>query len=252
MSFLLCAFLLVGCASKPVRLTVLTYNIHHAAGVDKRLDIERIARVITDSKADLVALQEVDNGVPRTDNVNQPAELGRLTKMHAFFGKAMDFAGGEYGDVVLSKPTIKSQRVVALPHTAGGEHEPRAAAIARVRVQGKDIIFISTHLDHLGEPSDRLRQMQAIAMALKDEKLPIVLAGDFNCVPDTEPLAVLDTSWLRATDDEPSIPVVNPKHKIDHVFVKPAARWKVIETHVIDQEVASDHRPVVVTLELAR
>src|SRR5437762_3345786 len=81
---------------EPLRLTVMRYNIHHCEGTDKKLDVARIAAVINAAKPDLVALQEVDRNTNRTNHVDQPAELAKLTKMHVFFGKAMDFEGGEY------------------------------------------------------------------------------------------------------------------------------------------------------------
>ena len=87
----------------PASLRVLTYNIHIGKGLDGKLDLERIARVIRDSKADVVALQEVDVKTRRTENVDQAAELARLTNMHVHFGKAMDHDGGAYGVAILSR-----------------------------------------------------------------------------------------------------------------------------------------------------
>ena len=55
--------LLPGCNSPditPVVLRVMTYNIHHAEGLDGKVDLERIANVIRQSNADVIALQEVD------------------------------------------------------------------------------------------------------------------------------------------------------------------------------------------------
>ena len=254
-ALLLCALLLVGCSSsKPIRLTVLTYNIHHAEGVDRALDLDRIARVIKESNADLVALQEVDNGTTRSERKDQASELGGKLGMDARFGKSMNHLGGEYGNAVLARnESIKSQRIIDLPYTQFDKHEPRCALVTQIGLaDGRDILFVSTHLDHNREPSDRYKQMRAIDAALVGEKLPIILAGDFNCVPDTEPLLVLDNSWLRATDDAPTVPVIKPKYKIDHIFVRPKKKWKVIETRVIQEHIASDHLPVVVTLEFAR
>ncbi|MEX2025646.1 MAG: endonuclease/exonuclease/phosphatase family protein, partial [Pirellulaceae bacterium] len=62
-----------------LQLRVLTYNIHHGEGIDGKLDLPRIARVIESVDPDLVALQEVDRRVERTGSVDQPAELARLT-----------------------------------------------------------------------------------------------------------------------------------------------------------------------------
>ena len=243
----------VGCASKPTeptQFTVLTYNIHHAAGVDGKLDLARIAGIIKQTNPDFVALQEVDRKTTRTGKVDQAAELGKLTGMHAAFGKAMSFMGGQYGDAVLCRFPIQSHRVIDLPWTDESKHEPRCALVTRCKTPAGEVAFISTHLDHTNRPNDRVEQVKAIIEKLTDEKSPAILAGDFNCRPGSEPLLLLDAQWRRMTDDVPSIPSVDPKEKIDHIYAKPPARWKVIETRVINEEVASDHRPVVAKIEL--
>ena len=93
---------------KPFRLGVLSYNIHHARGVDGQLNLARIANVILSVKPDLVALQEVDNKTNRTGKIDQAAELSRLTKMFYIFGSNIEFQGGHYGNAILSRfPVVK-------------------------------------------------------------------------------------------------------------------------------------------------
>ncbi|MEX1223844.1 MAG: endonuclease, partial [Pirellulales bacterium] len=72
-------------ADEAVRLRVLTCNIHHGEGTDGEFDLPRLAKVITDARPDLVALQEVDNKTRRADGVDQAAKLGELTGLHARF-----------------------------------------------------------------------------------------------------------------------------------------------------------------------
>src|SRR5882724_9651944 len=67
------------------KLRVMTYNIHVGVGMDKRLDLQRIADVINQEHPDLVGLQEVDRGVTRTQSVDEIAELARLTQMEYAF-----------------------------------------------------------------------------------------------------------------------------------------------------------------------
>src|SRR5688500_1044104 len=74
-------------------LRVLCYNIHHGEGTDGELELERIARVIRSENPDVAALQEVDQNTQRTGNVDQPAELARLTAMQVVFGKNIGFEG---------------------------------------------------------------------------------------------------------------------------------------------------------------
>ena len=250
----------VGCAARggndaprePVTLTVLTYNIHHAEGTDKKLDLERIANVIRATEADLVALQEVDQGTKRTGGVDQPAELARMLDMHVFYGPAMDFQGGKYGNAILSRHPIEDGATIALPYRAGGQREPRSAAAVTCRLSDdRRIVFVSTHFDHTAEPSDRLAQAEAVNRSLSDSGLPSILAGDFNCAPGSPPMLELTSRWTLASSGDPSYGATAERRKsIDHVLVRPKEAWRIIESRVIDEPVASDHRPVLVRLKL--
>ena len=60
-------------------LRVATYNIRHGRGLDGRIDLERVAAAIEALGADVVLLQEVDQGTRRAAGVDQARELGRLT-----------------------------------------------------------------------------------------------------------------------------------------------------------------------------
>src|SRR4030095_13030808 len=99
------ALLPTACRNKtpPTSLRLVTYNIHHGEGNDGSIDLPRLAHVTQSLHPDLVALQEVDIKTARTGQVDQAAELARLTGMHYVFGKAIDFDGGQYGNVVLSR-----------------------------------------------------------------------------------------------------------------------------------------------------
>ena len=232
-----------------------TYNIHHAEGTDKKLDLERVARVIRSFDADFVALQEVDKGAKRSGGVDQAAELARLTDMHVVFAAAMPFQGGEYGDAVLARRPITFSRVVPLPWKAGGQREPRVAvsATTALPVGAGTIEFISTHWDHTRDPSDRDAQAEATNDAWRDAGELTILAGDFNCTPDSAPMQALARTWTLVSGTDPAAPTccgANLRTKIDHVLVKSSDRWRVVEHRVIDEPVASDHRPVLVKLEL--
>ena len=88
-------------ASSGKILKVMSYNIHHGEGIDRRLDLERIAAVIADSGADIVALQELDQSTRRTGGVAQTEVLAHHLGMHHQFAKALHFQGGAYGLAVL-------------------------------------------------------------------------------------------------------------------------------------------------------
>ena len=86
-----------------VRLSVMSYNIHVGIGMDKKLDLARIAEVIKRERVDIVGLQEVDRGVERTGRVDEIRELARLTGMDYAFAHNLDYQGGQYGVAVLSR-----------------------------------------------------------------------------------------------------------------------------------------------------
>lgn len=254
---LLLAGLAASCAlphpAEPVRLRVLSYNIHHGQGNDGVFDLERIARLIEELDPDLVALQEVDQGTGRAAGVLQADELARLTGLHGRFGRAIEYDGGEYGEAALSRLPILETRRLGLP--AAPEHELRCALLLRLAPAGEELLFLATHLDHTREHGDRVAQMGAILAGLAAEpRTPVILVGDLNCQPGSPPLALLGPEWLDAPlaagADQPTYPAVGPEIRIDHVLVRPAARWRVLEARVIPEELVSDHRPLLVVLEL--
>jgi len=236
----------------PPRLRVLTYNIHHGEGTDGRLDLSRLAGVVTSVHPDLVALQEVDAGTERTSGVDELAELARLTDLHAAFGKAMDYWGGEYGVAVLSRWPLLRTHNDPLPSMA--EHEPRTALTVEVAVGdgGPRIEFTSTHLDQARDPENRLAQARYLNDRLvRDDELPTILAGDMNARPDTPVMEVLETRWTNppAADPSPIGPSGRPRMRVDYVLIRPAGHWHVVESSIVDDTVASDHRPLLVVLE---
>lgn len=246
------SLVLSAAAAEPVRVCAVTYNIHHGEGTDGRLDLPRIANVLKQLEPDLVALQEVDCRTTRSGGVDQAAELGRLTGMHFAFGKAMDYAGGQYGEAILSREPLTEVHVHALAAPEG--KEPRAALAATARVGGAEgpaLRFVATHLDHTSSDL-RMAQITALSRALENPAgMPAILAGDLNASPDAPEIRTLAERWTDASAGQPqmSFPSDKPKIRIDYLFIRPSGGWRVIESRVIDEPVASDHRPVRVVLE---
>lgn len=239
-------------AAEPLRVRLLTYNIHHGEGVDGKLDLERIAKVITSVSPDLVALQEVDQKVERTGSVDQPAELARLTEMHVVFGANLALQGGHYGNAVLSRNPILRWDNHLLPNIAAGEQRGVLEAELKLSSTDEPLLLFATHLDHRRADRERLESANAInALADKHPDCLALLAGDFNDVPDSKTLEALATRWQTASPVPiATIPVDRPAKQIDYLFFRPQTRWKVIDVQVLDEAVASDHRPVLAVLEL--
>ncbi len=231
-------------------VSVLTYNIFHGETMKGDFDLDRIANVIKSVNPDLVALQEVDLKTNRAKNLDLVTELGVRTGLLPLFGKAMDFDGGEYGEGVLSNFSILTSRNHILPYQEG--KEPRAALEINVIINSGDTIrFIGTHLDHTKEEINRINQVEQLVDLFSTDDRPSILAGDLNARPGSNPMNVLLQHWSRSfSEDTPTFPSANPKIKIDYILFRPARRWKVLETIVIDEKIASDHNPVLVVLEL--
>jgi endonuclease/exonuclease/phosphatase family metal-dependent hydrolase len=236
----------------PSTLRVLTYNIHHGEGTDGRVDLPRLAGVIKSVQPDVVALQEVDRGTERSGGVDQLAELERLTDMHAEFGKAMDFWGGGYGVAVLSRWPLLRAENDALPGSP--DREPRTALTVQVEPseRGPLLQFTSTHFDQGRDPENRLAQAKYLnELLVRGEGPPTILAGDMNSRPDTDVMQTFEPQWTiaSAVDPSPTTPSGRPRLRVDHVLFRPAESWRALESRVIDEPVASDHRPVLVVLE---
>ncbi|MFO7656722.1 MAG: endonuclease/exonuclease/phosphatase family protein [Bacteroidales bacterium] len=233
-------------------LRVLTFNIYHGATMNGDFNLDYIASVIRDADPDLVALQEVDYLTRRANGYDLATELGWRLKMVPLFARAMYYDGGEYGEAILSKHSFITTRNVPLPFT--GTHEPRTAVeVVTVLPSGDTIAFIGTHLDHTGDETDRILQVRMINGVFAQSRYPSIIAGDLNAVPGSVPIGILEEVWGSSYDrDEPvpTFPSGKPVKKIDYVMFRPAERWKVISTEVIQDSVASDHCAYLVVLEL--
>jgi endonuclease/exonuclease/phosphatase family metal-dependent hydrolase len=231
-------------------LRVMTYNIHVGVGMDKKLDLQRIADVINRERPDLVGLQEVDRGVKRTEGKDEIAELAAMTRMEYAFAPNLDYQGGKYGVAILSRFPIK--RTVHRMFENKREAERRGMLMVEVDLDHRPLTFVTTHLDYQFEDG-RLFETEQLLRHLADVKGPMIVVGDLNDVPSGSAYQLMrtkfDDAWVtsRATGDGFSYPADKPAKRIDHIFYGKGVRAKtarVIET------LASDHVPVVAELEV--
>jgi len=250
---LLVLLLALGLPALPQQIVrVLSYNIHHAEGLDGKIDLPRIAGVIKSVDPDVVALQEVDIRTGRSGGVDQLLELARLTGMQPVFGQTISHQGGLYGNAVLARRPLAG----FTNHALAGR-EPRGVIDAVVApppgMAGQAVYHVlATHLD-LNEP-DRLAAAARIREIVNTwaEGTPAILAGDMNAAPDSKPIQALERSWASAKGEGRLLtsPAQAPKRQIDYIFVRPAGRWRVVEVRVLDEAAASDHRPLFAVVEL--
>jgi len=245
------------CAKPAHQIRVLCYNVHWCLGTDGKYDVARLADVIAKTKPDLVALQEVDVGVKRSGRIHEVQELAALTGLSARFGPTQHYEGGLFGNAVLTRFPVLDVSIHPLPYTestADRTTYPRGAiAVTVAAPDGEPLRFVSTHFQH-NVPEDRVAEAKAInhLFAGKGNDLRTILAGDMNAVPDAEPVTELLKKWTNAIDEAttPTAPATKPRSRIDYVFYRNASQFRLVESKVIPESVASDHRPVLAVLEL--
>lgn len=220
------------------QLQIMSYNVRHCAGMDMVVDYDRTAAVITQQQPDVIAIQELDSMTGRSGHRDQLGELAIRTGYHQVFGAAIDFDGGQYGVGILTREMPLSTKRIPLP----GE-EPRVLLVAEL----EDFVIACTHLDL--EEVQRLASVPLIVDEAQRWQKPFLLAGDWNDVPDSELLEVMTRHFTVLTGDEATYPADEPTECIDYIAVF-NGRAEAIESHVIDEPAASDHRPLVVRVRV--
>jgi endonuclease/exonuclease/phosphatase family metal-dependent hydrolase len=233
-------------------LRVMTYNIHVGVGMDKKLDLPRVAEVINAQHPDLVGLQEVDRGVTRTQRIDEIVELAKLTRMDYAFAFNLHYQGGQYGVAILSSFPIHATDHRLFQNTR--EAERRGFIRAEVLVDGRVLNFVTTHLDYQYEDG-RLFEAQQLLNALREVKGPLVIVGDFNDIPAGRAYQLMryqfDDAWIqsRGTNEGFSNPTDKPSKRIDYIFFRSTDRVRSKRAWIVDTQ-ASDHVPVVADLEM--
>ena len=242
-----------------MKLRLMTYNVHRCVGVDRQLDVERVAAVIADARPDIVALQELDVGRMRTGHVDQAHKLAELLGMRSRFHPALHVEEEQYGDAILTalpERVVKAGGLPLYPRVRG--LEPRGAIWIAVDLGGVELQVINTHLGLV--PSEQQRQAAALLgedwMTSEAFTAPAVLLGDFNATPYSTTYRMLhaglrDAQAGRRRPPTATFPSRFPFMRIDHVFL--AGAIEVLNVHSpfdARARMASDHLPLVVDLEV--
>jgi endonuclease/exonuclease/phosphatase family metal-dependent hydrolase len=248
-----------------MKLRLVTYNIHRAIGVDRRFRPQRIVEVLADHDADVVLLQEVDEGVPRSRELDLAKELAvALGYPHYAVGHNVSLRKGRYGNATLSRYPILRERNVDLTignrKRRGCQHTtlevgPRSGSRHRLEVFNL----------HLGL-SVRERRQQVGLLASSPEFSRAVhdqvclVGGDFNdWRSQLRPFFVDVLDFRCATDRQTrrgpraikTYPSFSPQGGLDKIFYRGALRELGIYRcrHQISK-VASDHLPLIGDFEL--
>ena len=226
------------------RLRVATYNVHSGVGVDRRFRPERIVDVIGELHADIVALQEVLSPVRGFD---MHAHLREATGLHLVTMTTMQLAGGTFGNALLSRWPILELVEHGL---TVGRREPRGAIDATIGRDARELRVIATHLGLRGaERSEQLsRLMELVKSAVE---IPTVLAGDFNMTRGRARELRAHAEHLGRSDVLATFPSIAPVLPLDRLVARHGASIVDVAVHRSRRaRVASDHLPLVATIEL--
>jgi endonuclease/exonuclease/phosphatase family metal-dependent hydrolase len=232
----------------------MSYNIHVGTGMDKKLDLARIAEVIRRERPDLVGLQEVDRGVERTGRVDQIAELARLTGMEYAFAPNLAYQGGWYGVAVLSRFPILATEHGRYRNMR--EAERRGYLRVEFSAGGRAVSFVATHLDYQHD-DNRLFETRQLLDAISRVNTPLIVAGDFNEEPAGAShrlmLSRFADAWSAgvAQTEGLTYPADKPRKRIDYIFHAPPESTRARRAWVVESQ-ASDHRALVAEIELKR
>lgn len=221
-----------------VTLRLLSYNIRNAKGLDNITDYKRIANVIEKANVDVVALQELDSVTKRSNGKYVLLELANETRMYSSYAAAIDFSGGKYGVGILSKEKPIAQRSISLP----GSEEKRVLLI----VEFKNYVLFCTHLS-LTE-ADRNTSAEIINKEAATYTKPVFLSGDLNDTPTSPMMQLLTKQWNLLSEIAPTFPANNPDRCIDYIMSYKQHKVIIKRSIVINEPLASDHRPMMVEL----
>jgi endonuclease/exonuclease/phosphatase family metal-dependent hydrolase len=229
-------------------VVVMNYNLHNAVNTDGRVDPEAIARVIEESGADIVGLQEVSRGWLIWGGMDMLTWLSQRLDMPYIWGPTAD---AQWGNAVLSRYPIAGVEYYDLP--PDDILLLRGFIVAGIDVDGKLLTVINTHYSERADQDD-IRAMQSSAiLSTWNNKPATVLMGDLNSLPDSQAIEILLDAGLidisREIGEQPTYTyyAAAPDHQIDYIFVTPDLGYSDFS---IGTTTASDHLPLVVTITI--
>jgi endonuclease/exonuclease/phosphatase family metal-dependent hydrolase len=223
----------------PWPVTVATYNIHSAIGIDGRFAPERIGQVIKEMNADIVALQEVPLGGSDWPDVLRFLQVA--TAFHGVEGPTHCNPRRRFGNAVLSRYPIIASRSIDLSF---GRCEPRGALDADIDCHGHPLRIIATHLGL--RPGERRMQIKTLLEVFGTNQMPMILMGDINeWLTWGRPLRMLERHF-EAVPAPTTFPSRYPVFALDRIWISPRHRLVEVDVHATSlARLASDHLPLI-------
>jgi endonuclease/exonuclease/phosphatase family metal-dependent hydrolase len=241
-----------------MRFHLVTYNIHKGiGGVDRRYRPERIVETLRHCRPDIVLLQEVDDGVPRSRRHRQIDLFGDALELpHRAYQANVRLRTGSYGNAILSRYPLTDIEHIELTIPL---KKRRRALVARCHIASKDgrtrsLVVVNSHLGLAG--FERNIQIRRI---LKSEQLShvhhqtaVIVAGDMNDVWHGQGRRLfVPAGFLPATGAIRTFPAAMPLRALDRIYFRGRVRLHAAHaSHTAVARRASDHLPLVAEFEM--
>lgn len=240
-------------------IKILTYNIYHGENPKKQGDstFHLISDYLILNQPEVVALQEVDSMTLRSERIYNRKldfmrQLARETGYKGYFGKAMDFEDGGYGEGLLAKKG-SAYHTLPLPNPAGGE--PRAVAWVKAELKTlEEFYFGGTHLCH-EFTENRMAQLDSLISYAETLDKPVIWVGDLNFTPYSEEYKSIPSHWKEAGreagNEQATYGTGEEAMRIDYIWYD-SRKFELVEYKVLDQVTYSDHYPVWAVLRMRK
>jgi len=247
-----------------MQIRVLSYNMHRAIGVDRLFRPERIARVLKHHQADIVLLQEVDVGVPRSRQLDLAKEMAEAAGYPYYVtGLNVKLSKGMYGNTTLSKFPITQSRNINL---TVGKRKARGCQYSSIQLNNSSDFSqnIEVFNLHLGLSSqERVRQVGLLSQSEEFCSIapgsPCLVGGDFNDWRTIlGPIFTDILDFQCATNHSKgyhnpylTYPAFTPTGGLDKIFYRgPLELIRRRRCWMGITRLASDHLPVIAEFEL--
>lgn len=226
-------------------VVVATYNIHACGGMDGRFDPERVAAVIREIDADIIALQEVDAQRRISGYIDQWAFLAAATGHHYTAGIALRTHRRNFGNALFTRQPVECFR---LHDVSFAMREPRGAIDAVVSIEGRKLRVIATHFGL--SRAERRHQAARLSAFLADRSdgyaaAATVLLADLNEWRSTSRTLNEISRQFHPSPAPKSFPSRRPIFALDRVLAAGDARLSDVAVHrSVLARAASDHLPV--------